>query len=411
MITMLLVEDESFERRSLANCVDWELIGVRIAGEAANGSQGLALALEIRPDIVLTDVKMPVMSGIEMSRRIRQAMPEVKILFLSSYDDFEYAKQAIDLSISAYLMKPVNEIELLRAVKKIADEINTNRLEQQLLSKRQENFAASRSLARQALVSRALSGMHVEETDARTLGLEWLFFAEQAFAIALCVYEPGTLASIDALLERLNLRCQKISAHAVSICMNEGHLVTLCALKKAKDPETLDRLTATLHDFMKEQGAANARVELATGRNVARLYAHLLRQRLTGALPAPGDKKKKNKEQIVHEIQQIISQQYQNPITLESISRELHFTPNYVGASFKSVAKISVNRYLLQVRLEKAKEELLRGKSLPLGVIAERCGFGSNTYFHTSFKKETGMTPSEYRHRAAKGGGAEDGPA
>ena len=113
MVTMILVEDESFERRALMEHIDWSLIGVEIIGEAINGQQGLTLTMERRPDIVLTDVSMPAMNGIEMARKIRAILPETRILFLSAYDDFDYARQAIDLNIQAYVMKPVNENELL----------------------------------------------------------------------------------------------------------------------------------------------------------------------------------------------------------------------------------------------------------------------------------------------------------
>jgi two-component system response regulator YesN len=409
MITMLLVEDESFERKSLATCVDWELIGVALVGEAVNGSQGLAKTLELKPDIVLTDVKMPVMNGIEMSRRIRQAAPDVKILFLSSYDDFEYAKQAIDLNISAYLMKPVNEVELLRVVKKVADEISTLRLEQQLLLKKQDNLSVSVGLARQALVSRALGGMHVEEADARNLGLDWLFLPEQNFVITLCVHEPGMLVPVDAKLEQLNQRCQRILPRTACMCMNAGYLIVLCAPPPESGQPVPEAIQSALRAFFQEQGAPSVRIEAASGQDLARLYARLLRQGLHDApvLPRP-DKKKQNKEQIVRAIEQIISEQYHSPLTLESIARSLHFTPNYVGSIFRSVTHLSVNRYLLQVRLDKAKA-LLTGGQLPLLDVAERCGFGSNTYFHSSFKREVGMTPSEYRHLLTRRGDAPDG--
>ncbi len=404
MITMLLVEDESFERKSLATCIDWELIGVALVGEAVNGSQGLSKTLELKPDIVLTDVKMPVMNGIEMSRRIRQAAPEVKILFLSSYDDFEYAKQAIDLNISAYLMKPVNEVELLRVVKKVVDEISTKRLEQQLLLKKQDNLSVSVGLARQALVSRALGGMHVEEADARSLGLEWLFLPEQNFVITLCVHEPEALVPIDAKLDQLSQRVQRIMPRSACVCMNPGYLIVLCAPPEGDGDKVSEAVQAALRAFFGEQGAPSVRIESAGGHDLARLHARLLRQGLHDAPVLPRtDKKKQNKEQIVRTIEQIITEQYQSPLTLESIARGLHFTPNYVGSIFKSVTRLSVNRYLLQVRLEKAKA-LLTGGQLPLLDVAERCGFGSNTYFHSSFKREVGMTPSEYRHLFTGGG-------
>lgn len=81
----------------------------------------------------------------------------------------------------------------------------------------------------------------------------------------------------------------------------------------------------------------------------------------------------------------------------------MHFTPNYIGSVFKSVNKLSVNHYLMDVRIKKA-EEMLRMGSLSVAEIAECCGFGSITYFHTIFKKEKGITPTEYRLAA---GGAQ----
>jgi two-component system, response regulator YesN len=410
MITMLLIEDESFERQSLVNYIDWELIGVKIIGEAVNGSQGLAKALELKPDIVLTDVKMPVMNGIEMSIQIRQAAPGIRILFLSSYDDFEYAKQAIDLNISAYLMKPVNEEELLRVVKRVVDEINAERLEQQLMLKKQDNLSSSLRLARQALVSRILGGMHVEDADARNLSLEWLFLPDQIFVITLCEHEPGMLDPIDTTLELLSKRCQKILPRSINVCLSAGHLVTLYAPLENNSQEVMHDLQRMLRAFFENLGGG-VRIESASGRNLAELYAQLLHEGVRSPhLLSGGEKKKQNKEQIVRVIEQIIAEQYHTPITLESIARTMHFTPNYLGYVFKSIARISVNRYLLKTRLEKAKELLGTG-SLPLNDIVERCGFGSNTYFHSTFKKETGMTPSEYRTLATKGGAISNGTA
>ena len=404
---MLLVEDESFERTSLATCVDWGLIGVEIIGEAANGSQGLAKVLEHKPDIVLTDVKMPVLDGIEMSRRIRNVTPDVKILFLSSYDDFEYAKQAIDLNISAYLMKPVNEMELLRVVKRVADGINEKMLEQRLLSKEQDNLSRSLSLARQALISCALSGMRIFKPDTRNLGLDWLLDPDQRFLLVLCGYEPGTLHPIDAKLGYLSQQVSKICTYSASVCVSEGQTVVLCGIGQENAPQAAQRVGAVLREVFETEGV-DVRVAMSTGDNVAAMYTALLKKDVSALHAAHANKKvqnkAQNKEQIVREIKRIISERYAQPLTLESIARELHFTPNYVSTLFKSVTKTSVNHYLLRVRLERSKQMLVDKEQLPLGTIAEACGFGSSTYFHTTFKRSTGMTPNEYRQNAARVG-------
>lgn len=174
MATLMIVEDESFERNALKNSIDWELIGVKVIGEAANGAQGLNLAMELKPDIILTDVSMPVMNAIEMTERIRKILPETKILFISSYDDFEYARQGIELNIFSYMTKPVNEMLLLRNVKKAVDQITEKELEKRLYNKIKNNYEVSLKLARQALVSRVLMNVAVDSEEAKQLNLGWM---------------------------------------------------------------------------------------------------------------------------------------------------------------------------------------------------------------------------------------------
>jgi two-component system response regulator YesN len=398
---MILVEDESFERNSLVNCIDWKLIGVQIIGAAANGVQGLSMVLELRPDIVLTDVKMPVMNGLEMSRKIRNVNPEIKIIFLSSYDDFEYAKQAIDLSIQAYLMKPVNEGELLRVVKKASDEVTEKMLNEQLYIKMKNNYSISLGLARQALVNRMLTGMHVSEEDARNLGLEWLHGREEKLCLILSVYSKGKLDLTDTSMDYLNHICTKICRKSINVCINAGLLITLCSVSETDGEMTTIKMEYLLQQFFREKGIDLLRIETMcstdTSHTPDELYTEILKRNTIGYLePAGMVSKMKNKQQIVDEIEQIILAQYNTQLTLESIAQMIHFTPNYIGNLFKSIKKISVNRYLMKVRLEKS-EELLLNSNISINDISEQSGFSSITYFHTIFKKEIGITPSEYR--------------
>jgi two-component system response regulator YesN len=408
---MILVEDESFERDSLKNYINWSLIGVKIIGEAANGAQGFSLVMDLRPDIVLTDVKMPVMDGIELSRKIRGFSPETKILFLSSYDDFEYAKQAIDLAIQAYVMKPVNEGELLRVVKKAADEVMEKALEQWMYDKIKNDRAISQDLARQALVNRALTGLPIAAEHGRNLGLEWLCSPSECLCLFLSFYDAQKIASIDERLETLNRDCGRVCTQSISACLNSGTMITLCAVTPDTSEADIYRVRQMLGRFFENMGVANARVEWArsteTLRTPADLYETLRRRGVGSGPPAHSEavsgkkfQAAKNKEQIARETKQLIDAEYHLPLTLESIARKLHFTPNYIGIVFKSVEKISVNRYLMNVRMAKAAE-LLLDEALSLDDIVEKCGFASITYFYTAFKKETGVTPGEFRQLSA----------
>ncbi len=134
MYRVLIVEDEDIIRKGIAYTMDWMGMGCTIAGEAANGKEGLSKIGELRPDIVLADIMMPGMDGIEMLRQAKE-IATFKSIILTSYADFEYAKKAIDLSVSAYLMKPVDEDELKEAIAKITAELEKEHVYEQLSEK------------------------------------------------------------------------------------------------------------------------------------------------------------------------------------------------------------------------------------------------------------------------------------
>ena len=100
MIKVFLVEDEVIIRESVKNSIDWEKEGYEFAGEASDGELALPLILEEKPDIVITDIRMPFMDGLELSRIVKEKLPDTKIIILSGYDDFGYAKEAIKIGVT-----------------------------------------------------------------------------------------------------------------------------------------------------------------------------------------------------------------------------------------------------------------------------------------------------------------------
>ena len=134
MYRVLIAEDEDIIRKGIAYTMDWVSMGCTIIGEAANGKEGVDKIKELSPDIVLADIMMPMMDGIEMIRQ-GQEIADFKAIIMTSYADFEYAKKAIELGVSAYLMKPVDEEELKKSINKIITEIEKDNQLRQLTSK------------------------------------------------------------------------------------------------------------------------------------------------------------------------------------------------------------------------------------------------------------------------------------
>ena len=129
MIRVFLVDDEIATRESIRNFFPWEESGYTLVGEAPDGEIALPMIQDSKPDILITDIRMPFMDGLELSQEIKRIMPWIKIVILSGYDDFSYAQKAISLGVQEYLLKPITSSELLtvlgRIVKSLLEEKQT----------------------------------------------------------------------------------------------------------------------------------------------------------------------------------------------------------------------------------------------------------------------------------------------
>lgn len=127
MYKVAIVDDDRIIRKGLANTIAWEDNGFMLVGEAADGEQGLKIIEEFCPQVVVSDIRMPFMDGLEMARVAKEKYPEMKIILLTGYDDFSYAKEAIELRAFDYLLKPVDKEVLLNKVKKASIEWETQK--------------------------------------------------------------------------------------------------------------------------------------------------------------------------------------------------------------------------------------------------------------------------------------------
>ena len=123
MLKVFLVEDEIVMREGIKKNIQWEKEGFEFVGDASDGELAYPLIQKTKPDILITDIRMPFMDGLELSRLVKQELPDIKIMILSGYDEFEYAKEAIKIGITDYLVKPISGAKLLEAVKKVAQVI------------------------------------------------------------------------------------------------------------------------------------------------------------------------------------------------------------------------------------------------------------------------------------------------
>ena len=158
MVKVYLVEDEIIIRQSIKNSIDWEKEGYEFVGDASDGELALPVILKEKPDILITDIRMPFMDGLELSRMVKAELPDIKIVILSGYDDFEYAKQAIKIGVAEYLLKPVSSAVLLEHLSEIAEKVRNEREDLALKKVYYQEMQKNEELIKMKFLGELISG-------------------------------------------------------------------------------------------------------------------------------------------------------------------------------------------------------------------------------------------------------------
>jgi len=133
MYKVFLVEDEIVAREGIRDNVDWNLAGFEFCGEAPDGEMALPLIDSTQPDVLITDIKMPFMDGLQLCKIVRERMPSIKIIILTGHDEFNYAQDAVKLGVTEYLLKPVGVQDLYNVLERVASQLDQERQEQESL--------------------------------------------------------------------------------------------------------------------------------------------------------------------------------------------------------------------------------------------------------------------------------------
>ena len=150
---ILLVDDEAEVRTSIIRKIDWSAVGFQVVGDAENGVDALEKIEQLEPDVVLTDIRMPYMDGLEMAERLREIHPSIKVVLFSGFDDFEYAQKAIKLNIIEYILKPVNAEEMMEILLRIKGTLDEEIQRLRDLTNLQESFRKNLPILREKFLT------------------------------------------------------------------------------------------------------------------------------------------------------------------------------------------------------------------------------------------------------------------
>lgn len=188
---IFLVEDEIVVREGIRDNIDWAAIGFEFCGEAPDGEMALPLIEEAKPDVLITDIKMPFMDGLRLSKIVREHMPWVKIIILSGHDEFEFAQAALKIGVTEYLLKPVSSADILDVLKKVVVSLNQEKSERENLKQLMSQVAHNLPFQREQFLLRLVmggisSGEAIEQGQQLGLNLIAQYYLVLLVKIELC---------------------------------------------------------------------------------------------------------------------------------------------------------------------------------------------------------------------------------
>ncbi len=158
MYSVFAVDDEPIVLEGIRSKIDWEGSGFTFVGEATDGEIALSMLHELKPDILITDIKMPFMDGLQLAEAIKRTQPWIKIIILSGHDEFDYAKKAISIGIEDYLLKPFTPEELLNSLNKTATQIDKERKQLSDISRLREELKSNEALIKKEFLNNLVHG-------------------------------------------------------------------------------------------------------------------------------------------------------------------------------------------------------------------------------------------------------------
>lgn len=361
--TVLIADDETIPRNTLRDHLPWDRLGVGRVVLASDGQDAVEQARLFRPDIVISDVKMPHKNGLEAAAEIREFLPECQFIFLSGYTDKEYFKGAIKLKAASYVEKPIDLEEITIALEEVIRQLRSaGAAAPAYLFFRGEDGSSAPLNTREYTCDKAL---------LRKLGKD----IQQN-------RQEEALRTMRGLYDEIR-QSEGTSPDYVRHLYRQ---ITLLFLQAAEN-QNLQQLTAQSDQLLYTE----ARQPTLSG-----LWAVLTRtaEGYFSALRRPDP-------DLVGRVDRYLEEHYSDStLTVQGAADQLGFAYTYLCAAYKKGCGKTVNQRLTELRLSRAKE-LLTATNRKLYEIAHTVGYADGKYFVKVFSREIGLSPKQYRERHA----------
>lgn len=356
---VFLVENEIVAREGIRDNVDWTAMGFEFYGEACDGEVALPLIEAGRPDVLITDIKMPFMNGLQLSRIVKEKIPEVKIIILSGHDEFEYAREAVKLGVTEYLLKPIEVQDLHNVLARVAAQLDQERVSQTIVSALPEENEIDKTKL-----------LKLNKTDP-----------ENFLAV-------GSPSEFDTFF---TYYIQPLSQNALASPLIRNYIFMDIVLATARYVRQLggdvEQIVPDLHQIDKLLPNITSIDMLCT--EIRQIFERVLVFR---------DSQTSNPytAMLQHAKSYIDRQAGQPELSLNDVAEHVNLSPSHFSTIFSRENSETFKEYLTRIRIERAKE-LLKTTTLKASEISDQVGYRDPHYFSAVFKKVTGLSPRQFR--------------
>lgn len=387
MYKLILIDDDKVALRHLKSLFKWENFGFNLDGIFTDGQSAMDYIVQNQPDLVVTDIKMPLKDGLEIAEECFLKYPNVHFILISAYRDFSYAQKAIGYNVIDYITKPFNipafENALIKAFDKISSEHDdastfqsTVAIQQNVFSHILRNLTKDSDIIRDELRKIDLS----EDILSCNCAIVSVVFKDyHKFLESSWKYGQERLSNALSLMLGTSRK-----AFSSFIFLEEDTLSFIC-INSSSSLEFDTIISQLTEQFLSNiKSIFNLEIErmdidyfsTVTEACRERLYAN----------------------PVIEKAKLYISNNYGNNLTLSEIASHVNMSPTYFSAFFKRQTNENFNDYLKRTRLQKALE-FLKNTDIPIMSVCAMVGYKNTTHFYNLIKEETGMTPKEYREK------------
>lgn len=339
MLNVMIADDDYNVRAGLLELIPWEQLGAKVVLAAENGEQIVQTLGQNETDLIITDIRMPIMNGIELARYVKEHFEHIQIILLSAYAEFEYAYEAINLGVRQYILKPIS-YEKIKALQELIREIAKEKEYELTLSNRIHDSSLKDNLKK--------------------------------------ILENGDFSCLDSLID------MKQIGSNVSHTMLSGYYHLF--LEVLDEYAKANNLLLYNQDVFSGFSACNTKDE----------FCSFVRERYLLVQEIRSGKITKS-EQLIRAVKHYISEHYtEDGLNVQMVADVFDLSADYLSRLFKAEEDVPLLEYIMNVRMSKAKE-LISQTQLSINRIAEQVGYMNAKHFMRQFKKRYGMTAIQYR--------------